>query len=343
MKTRISKMMAIVSAVALTLTVAQAEVLKYIPKSAKVVITANPADLIKKIKTGAFVDEKPAQKAIKEYEKALDELGLTEDMLPSEVASYFNTEKDAAFIVKTNITQNQLLPLLDKAVLSAKERGKNPGYKKEIIMGEEVIVLFELDANGKEKPNSFVIKYITNNIALMTQKDSLSIVLQSLKEDSILTNPSFLERQKSLDADSLFKVYVALPKKGDPNQGMFAMITSNPQVQGINGAALAFNIIGSDTLKLKLAIDCDNPGKAAGLTMMANMGLMMPLQKFQSNPELLGKIKNAISITTENKSIVVSVTVTKALIQEVIAEQMKSEMSRSMSPSMQAPTAPSMP
>jgi hypothetical protein len=317
----------------------QADLIKYVPKGSKLLISTNIAKIIKNINSGDFVKEGEVAGVKSKYDEFLSDIGLKESEIPKKITLYLGSKDSWGLLAETKITPERLEVLLKELVAKEKENGKNASCKKAKIAGKSCFVLTEKKAESSKTPSmmpipkidvdSIVITYLEKNVIFATSKDIFKKSVGALGKSSIADDEAFMNRGKSVDESNLLSLIFTMPKIEDSKPGQqptaLDMFGITPMIKGIDGGALSFDFTGKDAINLKLAIDCKNKTKAQMLTMMAQGQMMMLAQKYKDNPELLASVKKALVISNKKKQILLELNFSKELADRLKAFDKKSK------------------
>lgn len=321
-----------------TMTFLQADLVKYVPKGSKVLISTNIAKIIKNINSGDFVKEGEVAGVKSKYDKFLSDTGLKESEIPKKMTLYFGSEESWGLLAETKITPERLDVLLKQIVAKEKEDGKKASYRKVKIAGKNCFVLSEKKAKSSKTSSmmpipkidvdSIVLTYLEKNVIFATSKDIFKKAVGALGKSSITDDKAFMNRGKSVNQSNSLSIIFAMPKIEDSKPGKpsaLDMFGITPIIKGIDGGALSFDFTGKDAINLKLAIDCEDKNKAQMLTMMAQGQMMMLVQKFKEDPALLASVKKALVISNKDKQILLDINFCKELADSLKAFNKKSK------------------
>lgn len=316
----------------------QADLIKYVPKGSKLLISTDIAKIVKNINAGDFVKDVGVASVKSKYDKFLSDTGLKESEFPKNMTLYFGSKDSWGLLAETTITPERLDVLLTKIVAKEKENEKKASYKKVKIAGKDCFVLNNNKAKSSQTPNmmpipkidvdSIVLTYLEKNVIFVTSKDIFKKAVGALGKSSIADDKTFMNRGKSVNESNLLSLIFAMPEMEDSKPGKptaLDMFGITPIIKGIDGGAMSFDFTGKDAINLKLAIDCKDKQNAQMLTMMVQGQMMMLAQKYKDNPALLASVKNALLISNKDKQILLDLNFCKELADNLKAFNEKSK------------------
>ncbi len=331
MKSKFTKVVVAGSIIVGTMANLRADLSKYVPEASKVMLSVNLKSLSEKIQNGEFIKEEAVADSQEAYNELLAKIGITEGELPQEVKIFFVDEKNWGILAKTDISPSKLESIIKKGMEESKKDGKDVSFSKETIAGKECFVLKE---NKKDEPqmsmipmpkmdDTAIITYLEKDVVFMTAKDVFEKQGSQIGKTSIKNNATLMTRGKNIDNNGLLSMIFSLPKIEAPKQGqpptMLDMFGVTPMIRGIEGGALSFNLVGTDTVAMKIVLDCETVMKSTNLENMAKGGLSMQMMEFQSNPDLYNAVQKALVISRSEKQFIVNINFNKELSDKIKA------------------------